>query len=520
MLSIQNFPGKTGNFSESADVYFIMTEEEIEVFERKQAQASRRWRQLWRFHFYSGVITAPFLILFAVTGLVILYTQPIQDAFQSEMRRVEQGTNVVSYDKQALAVEAAIKDDPIIAMTPPRDSGASTVFGLESGQSAYVNPYTGQFLGKSDAQMTIVRWSNTLHGHLNNDSVMLSLPTVSALWDEGPVMRKYVVGDLILELSGTWLIILALSGLYLFWPRRSREEKSQLNGKKMMSFRITKKGRAKWRDLHALPGAVLFTLLLFVAVSGLPWSTYWGPNFTALANEISPNTWTDAPASPLGTKGDLDRLGNSINWNTGDKPLVASYAPPKGEEIPAPLSLDNVVEIAQKEGMKPNYTAYFPANSEDDAGNPLYGSFTLSNSWPRKTGEAKDVFINQFTGETLGQQDVYGYGKVSYAVDTTVSLHMGTQWGIISRILMTLLCVLTFWSVISAAVMYGKRRRKGSLGLPRRPQNVYLGRGITVIAVVLGIIYPLWGASAAIIALIDRFGIQKQKKLRAAFGQR
>jgi uncharacterized iron-regulated membrane protein len=288
----------------------------------------------------------------------------------------------------------------------------------------------------------------------------------------------------------------------------------------MWSLRVKKKGRAKWRDLHAVPGAVLFTLLLFVAVSGLPWSTYWGPNFTALANEISPNSWTDAPASPIGKKGDLDRLGNKINWNTGDIPIPQSYMPTANENVPAPISLDTVVAIAKQEGMKPNYTAYFPTNATDDAGAPLYGSFTLSNSWPRKTGEARDVFLSQFTGETLGEQAVYGYGSVSYAVDTTVSLHMGTQWGLFSRILMTLLCLLTVWSIISGGVMYAKRRRKGSLGLPRRPSEVNIGKGLAVIAVVLAIVYPLWGASALIILALDHFVIQKNQRLRPLFGQR
>ncbi len=458
--------------------------------------------------------------MFAVTGLVILYTQPIHDSFQGDLRRVAEGATVVSFDEQARTVEQRVKNDPIVSMTPPRDAGASTVFGLESGRSAYVDPYTGSYLGSADSQMTLVRWSNALHGHMNNENVKVPLPTVSALWDEGPVMRDYVLGDLVLELAGTWTIVLALSGLYLFWPRHTREEKSRANGRRMWSLRVTKKGRAKWRDLHALPGAVLFSLLLFVAVSGLPWSTYWGPNFTALANEISPNTWTDAPASPVGNKGDLDRLGNQINWNTGDIPIPASYAPAVDETVPAPLSLDSVVAIARKEGMKPNYTVYFPANTVDDAGNPLYGSFTLSNSWPRKTGEARDVFINQFSGETLAEQDVYGYGAVSYAVDTTVSLHMGTQWGIISRILMTLLCVLTTWSVVSAMVMYAKRRRRGSMGLPRRPTTVRLGGSLVVVAVVMGIVYPLWGASALAIAAFDRFVIQKNRRTRVAFGQR
>ena len=405
-------------------------------------------------------------------------------------------------------------------MTPPRDSGASTIFGLESGDNAYVNPYTAEVLGKDEAQMTIVRWSNALHGYLNNEAVQVSLPTVSALWDEGPVMRQYVLGDLVLELAGTWIIVLTLTGLYLFWPRKSRAGAAVTNGKKMWSLRVKKKGRAKWRDLHAVPGAVLFTLLLFVAVSGLPWSTYWGPNFTALANEISPNSWTDAPASPIGKKGDLDRLGNKINWNTGDIPIPQSYVPTANENVPAPISLDTVVAIAKQEGMKPNYTAYFPTNATDDAGAPLYGSFTLSNSWPRKTGEARDVFLSQFTGETLGEQAVYGYGSVSYAVDTTVSLHMGTQWGLFSRILMTLLCLLTVWSIISGGVMYAKRRRKGSLGLPRRPSEVNIGKGLAVIAVVLAIVYPLWGASALIILALDHFVIQKNRRLRPLFGQR
>jgi uncharacterized iron-regulated membrane protein len=497
-----------------------VTEEEIEQIERQQAEASKRWRNLWRVHFYSGVIVAPFLVMFAITGLVILYTQPIQDGLESDLRRVDRGSSTVSFDEQAATVEGNLADDMIVSLTPPRDAGSSTAFGLDSGRVAYVNPYSGEFLGTGESQTTVVRWANAWHGHLNNDSVTIPLPAISALWDGDKVMRDYVVGDLILELAGTWLVILALTGLYLFWPRRSREPRSRVNGKRLWSFRINKKGRARWRDLHALPGAVLFVMLLFVAVSGLPWSTYWGPNFTALANEISPNTWTDAPASAIGTKGDLDRLGNQINWNTGDIPIPASYRPADGAEVPSPLSLDTLTTIAREEGMKPNYTIYFPANGVDDAGNPLYGSFTLSNSWPRKTGEAKDVFIDQFSGTTLGQQDVYGYGSVSRAVDTTVSLHMGTQWGVVSRILMTLTCVLTLWSVVSAVVMYSKRRRKGSLGLPRRPAEVHLGRGLVLIAVVVGVVYPQWGASALLILAFDKFVIQRNRRLRFAFGQR
>jgi uncharacterized iron-regulated membrane protein len=68
--------------------------------------------------------------------------------------------------------------------------------------------------------------------------------------------------------------------------------------------------------------------------------------------------------------------------------------------------------------------------------------------------------------------------------------------------------------------MYAKRRRKGTLGLPRRPADVHLGRGLVVIAVVLGVVYPQWGASALLILGFDHFVIQRNGRLRRSFGQR
>ncbi|TPW12719.1 MAG: putative iron-regulated membrane protein [Acidimicrobiaceae bacterium] len=481
-------------------------------------RASRRWRAIWRTHFYAGAFSAPFLVLMAVTGLVILYTQPIRDLTQAGVRTVSDTGDWVSFDQQELAVEDAYPDASVVSMTMPSDGAASTTFGLDNGRDVFVDPYTAEVLGDEDPGGGIVGLSNRLHGFLNNDSLEVSLPSVSALWDDEPVMRTYVVGDVMLEILGGWGIVLAVSGLYLWWPRKAQVERER-SGRRRFSIRLTKQGRAKWRDLHAVPGVVLCGLLLFVLVSGMPWSSYWGANFTSLANEISPNTWTDAPTSGLATRSDLDRLGNQINWNTGDIPIPTSYATPIDGTVAAPIALDAVFAIGEQEGMKPGYTIFFPSNSTDDAGNPLYGSFTLSNSWPRKTGEARDLFLDQFTGATLAEQDVYGYGVVSYATDVTVSVHMGTQFGIVTRILMTLLCVLTLWSVVTASVMYWKRRRPGTAGLPRRPREVRLANRLIVIVAVLAIVYPLWGVTAALILFLDKFVIRKVTRLRVAFGQ-
>jgi uncharacterized iron-regulated membrane protein len=469
-------------------------------------------------HFYAGLFAVPFLVLMSLTGLVILYTQPIRDFTQDDLRTVVPVGEWTSFDAQEQAVEARYPTASVVSMTLPTDRDHSTIFGLDSGVEVFVDPYTAEVLGRANPDGGIVGFANRLHGSLNSFERMISLPTVSALWDGGPVMRDYVIGDLVLEVLGVWTLVLALSGMFLWWPRKSANRERQ--GRGLLRIRLAKKGRGRWRDLHAVSGVVLFPVLVVTLISGFAWSAYWGPNFTALANEISPNDWPDAPPSGQVTRADLDRLGNHISWNTGGIPIPNSYATEPDGTQPAPLSLDSVVAIGELEGMKPGYAVYFPANDVDEAGNPIYGTFTLSNSWPRKTGEARDVSLDQFTGERVQEVGGFGYGAVSYSLDSMVSWHMGTQWGLASRIFMTLLCVLVIWSSFSAVVMYWKRRRNGSLGLPRRPVDVRLGKQLTIVAVALGIVFPQWAVTAIIVLLFDKFVIRRVPRLRAVFGQR
>jgi uncharacterized iron-regulated membrane protein len=490
-----------------------------------EESSSRQWRSLWRVHFYSGMFAMPFILLMAVTGLVILYTDPIQQVTEGDIRSIEaRSTEYVSFDEQAAAVAAAYPDGTVLDLTPPADRGSTTRFFVDDGSTnglhVFVDPYTAQVLGDSKPGGGVIGLANRLHGFLNNDSLTVKLPSVAALWSDGPVMRDYVVGDLILEVLGVWTLVLVGSGLYLFWPRRSGQSQGSKGARRLFRVRWAAGGRARWRDLHGLAGFVMIPVMVLTIVSGMAWSSYWAEGFSTLAERLTPGTPAENTASTSVTRGDLDRFGNQIPWSTGDFVIPASYAPPANDgSMPAPISLDSVVRIAEEEGMKPGYTISFPSNEVDEAGNPVYGSFTLYNSWPRQTGEARDVFVDQFSGVTLDEQRIWGVGTIAIGMDYLVSTHMGTQLGLVSRIFMTLLCVLAIWSVISAFVMFWKRRRPGTLGLPRRPADPRLTWKIVGAAVVLGIIYPLWGAVALVILAFDKFVIQNAAPLRRTFGQ-
>ena len=86
------------------------TEPDLDISPSETALASSRWRSLWRIHFYSGMFAMPFIVFMAITGLVILYTQPLQDAVQGDKRTVDRGETTVSLDEQAQAVGTAFPD--------------------------------------------------------------------------------------------------------------------------------------------------------------------------------------------------------------------------------------------------------------------------------------------------------------------------------------------------------------------------------------------------------------------------
>jgi uncharacterized iron-regulated membrane protein len=80
--------------------------------------------------------------------------------------------------------------------------------------------------------------------------------------------------------------------------------------------------------------------------------------------------------------------------------------------------------------------------------------------------------------------------------------------------------VLAIWSVTSALVMYTKRRRSGTLGLPRRAADVRLPRHLAIVAGVSAVVFPQWGLTALAVLGLDRFVIRRVPRLRVAFGQR
>lgn len=495
-------------------------------------RASRRWRQVWRLHFYAGILSAPVIVLLALSGLVILYTQPINDLLDSDVRTVTAQGDPLDYDTQAAAVRDAFPDLAITSVVTPIDDGHSTAFGLSDGRDAFVDPYTAEVLGTRDPDGGIVGLANRLHGTFNNDSLVVPFPTAAGVFGPDPAFTDLAVGDLLIEIFACWALVLAVSGVYLWLPRKEG------TGRALFVPRFAARGRARWRDLHAIPGVTLSAVLVFIVASGLPWAAFWGSTVSWAAEELTPGTDEAQPGSTVAELGDLDRFGNRINWVLEGSDVPASDSPfgdhrghhgggaasgpavQTDDDLPAPLSLDSVIRAGREDGLMPGFAVALPEDVVADDGGTVFGSYAASNPWPARSQDARSLYLDQFTGETIGSQYLYGYGDLQKAVDYSVSTHMGTQFGLANRIVMTGASVAAVWMVISGFAMYTRRRRPGSAGLPRRPRDVRIATRLLVIAGVLAVVFPLWGLSLLAVLAFDRFVIRRIGAMRRLFGQR
>ncbi len=457
-------------------------------------------RRIWRYHFYSALFAGPLLVMLAITGLVILYTQPIHDLTDASVRKVTPSISSVALDQQVAAAQQGHKELSVSQVVPPEAADRPTMVELTDGGDYYldvfVDPYTGKVLGERESGADIVGISTRLHGWLNNDAVTVTLPSLSHLMNPAnPATVEIPLGDVVVEIAAIWGLVLALSGVYLWWPRKSQHNKP------LFKVRWSKGGRLRWRDLHSSVGVVLALILAFFILSGMPWSRYWGGDFSTAASKVTPNKEVSAPTSSAVNTGDLDRFGHRIPWATREDPQALSGAPTAAQ--PARMSWSDISRVAAAEGMLPGYSIIPPADSLLDTKSPEYGAFVLSNPWPGKVQDEKVVYVDQFSGRTLATSSSAEWGTIQQVTEWGVQNHMGTQYGLVTRVIMTLGCVLTVVSFVSSIVLWWKRRPKGTTGLPKRQARSSATLGVGIIALVLAVMYPLWGASLIAVLAID-----------------
>lgn len=468
-------------------------------------RAGHFYRVVWRWHFYAGLFVVPFMLLLAITGIIYLFKPQLDRAmYGSFMQVVPQGT-ALPPNSQLAAVAAAYPDATLSTFYPPESPSHSGAVKLATAAErdllVWVNPYTGQVLGQRDEYWNLQNIAMTLHGELMAGSV----------------------GDYLVELAACWALVLMVTGLYMWWPRSGAGVWGTLLPRLGSSNR-----RLFWRDLHTVPGFWGSLLIVFMLLSGLPWAGFWGTSFARISSQYPAGLWDNVPLSTKLT-GSLNSTGEKVvPWAAEQLPMPQSALPQghAGHEghmteggMPAmvtegiapgtPVDLDSVVALAQDRGLVPGFSVSLPADQQ--------GVYTAA-IFPDDPRQQATLHIDQYSGKVLADIRFADYALVPQVVETGIALHEGKMFGLFNQIVMLLVCLLIITLAVSGTAMWWLRRPAGRLGAPAMPKNFALWKGAVAIMALLGLLFPLMGASLVAVLLLDYLLLSRVAPLKRVLG--
>lgn len=435
----------------------------------KQAKGGQFYKSVWRWHLYAGVLFAPLLVLLAITGSVYLFKAEIESVLYADYYEVQAQEERVSVSEQLSEVSRLYPGGIVTAYRPGEDESRSSEVMVEAdgmSMTVFIDPYTGESLGEID----------------NDDRIMDKIEEI-----HGALMAG-TLGDRIVELAASWAVVLIVTGLFLWFPKK-------MNGAGGVLFPRLRQGpKIRRRDLHAVPAFWLSAGLLFLIMTGLPWSGFWGTNFQALVTNTGegypPSVWIgDAPKSDVETQDIAD-----VPWaaETLDVPLSSVQGM-------VPLPLDKVVEIAEQEGIHPSYSVFIPQEPE--------GVYTLS-VFPPKAQDEATMHIDQYSGAVLADYRYDNYGVIGKIVAWGITLHKGSQFGLVNQLISLFICLGIVFVAVSGVYLWWKRKPKKGMGAPKAPP-LFKTKGFLLLMIVLGLLFPLAGLSMLVVWLFDKLLIQR-----------
>ena len=430
----------------------------------------------WRWHFYAGLFVIPFLILLSITGLIYLFKPQLDQLMYADLRQVPVAEQRLSADQQLARVRELYPQAAIKQYLPPEGADRSAQFVItEAGRdlNLFLDPYRGTVLGTQDALWNLQAATRKLHGDLLIGTV----------------------GDRLIELAAGWGIVLVISGLYLWWPRGR-------SGAGILWPRLNARGRLWWRDLHAVTGFWGSAILLVMLMTGMTWTGFWGNQFAAVWNKFPDAMWNDVPKSGQLTGSLNNSARQTVAWAVETAPLPASdaHAAHLGHGDHAmPMNstghlLQHVVDTAEARGVQPGYSITLPKGEQ--------GVYTVAlfASDPRNDAT---LHVDQYSGEVLADVRWKDYGPVARTVETGVMIHEGRMFGLPNQLLMAAICLLILFSSISGLVLWWKRRPAGRFGVPPLRHDLPRWKTAIGLMVVLGVIFPLVGASLLLVWALD-----------------
>ena len=214
----------------------------------------RQNKILFNVHLILSIVFSIPLLIIGVTGAILSYQHELEALINAGSKKVEKTGEMQSVEKilQSFSEQTGAKQ-PVRLVVPKSDDEAFVIYANRN--DAYlVDPYTAQIIGK-DRGTGFVLTVMALHRNLG-----LALSGNKTAGEIG----KQIVGA-----SAVAMILLVISGVWLYFPRLKRKFSEAIKP----NFKLKK--YALFYNLHTSLGSLSAVIYLLICLTGLNWSYSW-----------------------------------------------------------------------------------------------------------------------------------------------------------------------------------------------------------------------------------------------------
>ena len=398
---------------------------------------------VWKWHFIAGLFSLPIVLILSITGIIYLFKDDYEKVQYEEVTKVKPTEESISYQEQWVIAQSLWDKTPdALIINENKEEATEFTSGMFSHKSRFLlDQYSGKEKGRIDLKKTDMHKVRKLHGELLLGSF----------------------GTKIVELVASWMVVLIITGIYLFWPRGR-------GIKGLFQIRTKQSKRIFFRDLHAVTGFWFSALLLLILAGGLPWTDIFGSGYK----------WVQ----------DSTNLGFPTTWNS--RSVQSSQ---NGE----PLQLDFFVTKAKELNLSGKISIHLPQSPKS--------VYSVSNQ-TAELSKMKMLHFDQYSGELIKSQTWENIGLMMKTRLWVMAFHQG-EFGLWNFILVLLTAFALLVMSLAGLISYLKRKSKGSWGIPNSPHDINFGIGLIALLIILGILLPLFGVS--LIILTSFFFIRRKK---------
>ena len=471
----------------------------------QKPNTNQHYFTVWRWHFYSGIFIAPFLIILACSALGMLLMSNTTGRDNDRLTVTPQSTVQIPVSTQAKAALETLPDSTLVKYIAPRESDTVAVFQVRSENQdnmIAVNPYTADIVKSIPTSSNLYHTFDEIHGDL-----LLG-----------------TVGDYIQETTASLTILMILTGWYLWWHKR-KSVKAMLVPDNSTSL---KQKRSFFRTIHATLGSWISILLLFFCISGMAWAGIWGEKVVQSWSQFPAGKWGVAPV-PIsvepkqphssmdmnedkthvhGAHSELTHASALNSGKTKEVPWVLELTPmpisgttrgKEGISSTIPINVDTVNQYAREIGFAGRYHMNVP---QDDAGVWTLSQDSMSYDMSSPTAD-RTIHIDRYSGKVLADIRFDDYNAFGKFMAAGIAIHMGTLglWSVLANVLFYLAVI---GICISGYLMWWQRRPSAQEVAGLNPPARGIKRSIPVwfmiVLLVVAIIFP-----TAIIAIVSIF---------------